>query len=312
MSVATRPLVLLNPGCNYGTGRRRWDKVCTGLRGRIGDFDMVEFRPSDSLRNLTARALDAGARFLIAAGGDGTVNIILNALFDLGRAGGVTLGAVGLGSSNDFHKPYRKERFIAGCPARVDLSSARPVDVVRIDYADGGTSMTRYCLLNASIGVTAEANAFFNSRSGFIRALQRVSVDAAVYAAALRTMLGFRNIACRINIDDAGGLELDVSNLGVIKRPNFAGSLCYDTPVALDDGRMAVNVAFGLSFFGRIAAFVALSRGRFSGRPGTMASYGTKVEVSSPRHFAVEFDGEVVGASRAVFTVVPKGIEVCL
>jgi len=306
------PLVLLNPGCNYGTGRRRWEKVQTGLRERIGDFDVVEFGPADSVKDLVARALDDGARFLLAAGGDGTVNIILNALFDLGRAGEVRLGAVGLGSSNDFHKPYRREEFIAGHPARVDLHSARPVDVVRIDHADRGASGTRYCLLNASIGVTAEANALFNSRSAFIRALQRVSVDAAVTAAAVRTMLGFKNIPCRVKIDDAEELELDVSNLGVVKRPNFAGSLYYDTPVALDDGRMAVNVAHGLSFFGRIAAFVALSRGHFSGRPGTMTSYGTRVEVSSLGNFAVEFDGEVIGASRAVFTLVPKGIEVCL
>ncbi len=306
------PLVLLNPGCNYGTGRRRWDKVCAGLRGRIGNFDVVEFGPADSVKDLAARSLDAGVRFLVAAGGDGTVNVILNALFELGRAGEVTLGAVGLGSSNDFHKPFRKEEFIAGHPARVGLDSARPVDVIRIDYTDRGAGGTRYCLLNASIGVTAEANAFFNSRSNVIRTLQRVSVDAAVTAAAVRTMLGFTNIPCRIKVDDDGELEFDVSNMGVIKRPNFAGSLCYDTPVALDDGRMAVNVAHGLSFFGRIAAFVALSRGQFSGRPGTMITYGTRVEVSSPRGFAVELDGEIVRADRARFSVVPKGMKVCL
>jgi diacylglycerol kinase (ATP) len=306
------PLVLLNPGCNYGTGRRRWEHVRAGLRERIGDFDIIEFGRADSVKDLTASAVKAGAQFLVAAGGDGTVNVILNALFDSGLAGEVTLGAVGLGSSNDFHKPYRKEEFIAGHPSRVDLMSARPVDVVRIDYADCGAGGTRCCLLNASIGVTAEANAFFNSRSSVIRALQRLSVDAAVTAAAVRTMLGFTNVPCRIKVDDASESELDVSNMGVIKRPNFAGSLCYDTPVALDDGRMAVNVAYGLSFFGRIAAFVALSRGRFSGRPGTLTSYGTRVEVSSPRPFAVEFDGEVVVACRAVFTIVPKAIKVCL
>jgi len=306
------PVVLLNPSCNYGTGRRRWDKVSDGLRGRIGDFDLIEFGPADGTKGFVAGALDSGARFLIAAGGDGTVNVVLNALFELGRAGEVTLGAVGLGSSNDFHKPLREGNSIAGHPARVDPSSARPIDVIRIDYADTGAIGTRYCLLNASIGVTAEANAFFNSRSSVIRALQRVSVDAAVTAAAVRTMLGFRNIACRIKVDDAAELELAVSNLAAVKRPNCAGSLCYDTPVAPDDGRMAVNVAYGLSFFGRIAAFAALSRGRFSGRPGTITSYGAKAEVSSGSSFAVEFDGEVVEASRAVFTIVPKGIEVCL
>ncbi len=303
-----RPVVLLNPGCNYGTGRRRWERAGPGLHERIGDFDLVEFGPEDSVKDVVARGLADGARFLVAAGGDGTVNVILNALFELGRAGEVTLGAVGLGSSNDFHKPFREEDYIGGCPVHTSLDRARPVDVIRIESPAG----TRYCLLNASIGVTADANDYFNSRSGFIRALQRVSVDAAVSAAALRTMFRFRNIPLRIKVDDSEEVELEVSNMGVIKRPNFAGSLCYDTPIAPDDGRLGVNVAHGLSFFGRIAAFAAVSRGKFSGRPGTCTGYGRRVEVSCARDFAVEFDGEVTRTDWAVFTVVPRGIEVCL
>ncbi len=303
-----RPLVLLNPGCNYGTGRRRWDKAGTGLRGRIGDFDLVEFGRRDIVKEVVARGLDSGARFLIAAGGDGTVNVILNALLELGRAGEITLGAVGLGSSNDFHKPFRKGDYAGGCSLRVSPDRVRPVDVIRIELPSG----VRYCLLNASIGVTAEANDYFNSRSGFIRALQWASVDAAVNAAALRTLLWFRNIPLRIKVDDADDSEFEVSNMGVIKRPNFAGSLCYDTPIAPDDGRLGVNVAYGLSVFGRIGTFAAVSRGRFSGRPGTRAGYATRVEVSGPRDFAVEFDGEVIRTDRVLFTLVPKGIKVCL
>ena len=303
-----RPLVLLNPGCNYGTGRRRWDKAGTGLRGRIGDFDLVEFGRRDIVKEVVARGLDSGARFLIAAGGDGTVNVILNALLELGRAGEITLGAVGLGSSNDFHKPFRAEDYVGDCPVRVSLDRARPVDAIRIELPSG----VRCCLLNASIGVTAEANDYFNSRTGLIRALQRLSVNAAVNVAALRTMLGFRNVPCRVRIDDAEESELEISNMAVMKRPNCAGSLCYDTPMAPDDGRLTVNVAYGLSFFGRIAAFSALSRGRFSGRPGTLTRYGTRVSVSSSCDFAVEFDGEVTRTNQARFSVVPKAIEVCL
>jgi len=39
-----KPLVLLNPGCNYATGRSRWNKVETGLRARIGEFEVEELR----------------------------------------------------------------------------------------------------------------------------------------------------------------------------------------------------------------------------------------------------------------------------
>jgi len=303
-----RPLVLLNPGCNYGTGRMLWEKASPGVRERIGDFDLVEFGPGDRARDVVARCLDGSTRFLIAAGGDGTVNLILNALLELGRAGEVTLGAVGLGSSNDFHKPFRKEDYVGGRPVRVSLDRARPVDVISIELPSG----IRYCLLNASIGVTAEANDYFNSRSGVIRTLQRVSMDAAVASAALRTMFRFSNIPLHIKVDDSEEVELEVSNMGVIKRPHFAGSLRYDTPIAPDDGRLGVNVAYGLSFFGRIKAFAAVSRGSFSGRPGTRTGYGTRVEVSGPYDFAVEFDGEVTRTDRAVFTAVPKGVKVCL
>jgi diacylglycerol kinase (ATP) len=303
-----RPLVLLNPKCNYGTGRKRWDKVGAGLRERLGDFDLVEFGAADSMKDLVARGLDNGSRFLVAAGGDGTVNVILNALFELGRAGNVTLGAVGLGSSNDFHKPFRAEDYVGNCPVRVSLDRAQPVDAIRIELPSG----VHYCLLNASIGLTAEANDYFNSRTGFIRVLQRLSVNTAVNAAALRTMLRFSNIPLRIKVDDSATVELEVNNMGVIKRPYFAGSLRYDTPIAPDDGRLGVNVAHGLSFFGRIGAFAAVSRGSFNGRPGTRTAYGRRVEVSGPHDFAVEFDGEVTRTDRISFSVVPKAIEVCL
>ena len=48
------PLVLLNPGCNYGTGRKRWENVSPGLRERIGEFDLVEFRPGAFLAAVAA------------------------------------------------------------------------------------------------------------------------------------------------------------------------------------------------------------------------------------------------------------------
>ena len=305
-----KPLVLLNPGCNYETGRSRWNRVETGLRARIGEFDVEELGSEGAVKEQVRAALARGVRTIAAAGGDGTVNLVANALLDLGE-GGVVLGAVGLGSSNDFHKPFRQEDFIAGMPVRVEFARARPVDVIRIEYGPEPVAF-RFCLLNASIGITAEANAFFNTRTATIKALQRVSQDLAVTAAALRSLFAFQDITVRLVIDNDPAFELPITNLGIIKRPNFAGSLKYDVEISPDDGRLGINATYGLSLFGRIAALTALSRGRFQGRSNTLCRHGTDVTVTSEREFAVELDGEVVHARTARFSVMPKAIKACL
>jgi diacylglycerol kinase family enzyme len=329
----TRPLVLLNPGCNYATGRSRWARVEPGLRARLGEFDVEELQSESEVKAQVSSALSRGVVWLAAAGGDGTVNLVANAMLELGAKDAV-LGGIGLGSSNDFHKPFRPEDFIARMPVRVDFAHARPVDVIRVEYADGAggpptansesglrrsdfvirtsaTKSLRCCLLNASIGITAEGNAFFNRRTAFIRALQRISHDLAVTGAALRSLVAFKDIPARLAIDGAAA-ELAVTNLGILKRPNFAGSLRYDTEIAVDDGRLGVNASCGLNLFERMSTFAALSRGRFQGRPKTLCRYGTSVEVAAERRFAVELDGEIVYARTVRFLVMPKVLRVCL
>jgi diacylglycerol kinase family enzyme len=319
------PLVLLNPACNYGTGLKRWQRVEPELRHRIGSFALEQTSSTDDLKTKVAAALGRGVTQFIAAGGDGTVNALANVLLagdirrghdpiSSARMGHVPmLGAVGLGSSNDFHKPFRPEDRIGRVPLRVDFDRARPVDVIQVDYGlDEEAPVTRYCLLNASIGVTAEANAFFNSRSTFIRALQRVSVNLAIFVTALRGVLAYRNIPCRVRIDDQPDDELAVTNLSVLKRPNVAGSLCYDSPVAPDDGRLAANLCWGLSLPERVSMLAALTRGHFTGRPKTRTQYGTSVQVQSEQAFAVEMDGEVVTAKAVTFRLVPKALRVCM
>ncbi len=107
------------------------------LERRAGAFDVEEVGPFDCVAASVREAVAKGERAFIAAGGDGTVNLLLNAVMELGS--GVTdirIGAVGLGSSNDFHKPHGPDSVIAGVPVRVDCNSARPCDVIRIDFEE--------------------------------------------------------------------------------------------------------------------------------------------------------------------------------
>ncbi len=306
-------LVFLNTRAGYGRAAARWQKVAPELERRAGVLDVEEIGPFDCVATSVREAAAKGERTFVAAGGDGTVNLLLNAVMELGNdVTDLAFGAVGLGSSNDFHKPFSPDSFIEGVPVRIDCSRATPCDVIQIDFkGQDGKRTTVHAIINASVGITAEANAAFNEPTSFIRAARRLSVDAAIIASVLQTLGTYHDINCRLVIDGIEEGVFSVSSLGVIKNPHFAGSMCYDTPIKPDDGQLGINLCERLSPFQALMMVAALHRRRFRGRPKTRSWTGKRVLVEGDRIFALETDGEVVRARSAEFSVLPGRIMCC-
>lgn len=304
--------IFFNPLCDHGRGMVKWEKIRGALGERLGPHAIEHIHSPDELPEQAAEAHRKGTRCFIAAGGDGTVHLLLNAVMRLPDTDSLCIGAIGLGSSNDSHKPPGGACRIDGIAVRIDAAAAKPVDIIRVAY--GGSeekAMERFCLNNASIGITAEANAFFNRRRPWMLLVQRFSVDAAVLAAAVRTMVTFRAIPCRLSIDQGPFDNCRITNLGIVKNLHFAGSLRYDTPVERDDGMVAVNLCHDMSRGETAGILAALSRGRFRGRPKTRTWMAHELRVECGQCLALEMDGEVVETQQACFTVVPKAIGWC-
>ena len=123
-----RALVILNPRARRGAAARDYDRVRaeveTGFRVRDALLDSA----GEWLRALD-RARREGVERVVAVGGDGTVHAVANAILGDGSGAwdGVTLGAVGVGSSNDFHKPCRTRMRGDSGSHRRSLARATPV-----------------------------------------------------------------------------------------------------------------------------------------------------------------------------------------
>lgn len=305
-------LVILNPRASYRRAATSWDRIRPFVEARVGDVSVVDAVSPDIVDEAVASALAAGERMFIAAGGDGTVNSVAAALLTAGRSGDAVLGAVGLGSSNDFHKRGDPGERMDGVPVRLDRSLARQQDVIHIDHEDeSGRSGARYAVLNASIGITAATNACFNEAPGVVRLARRLSMDAAIVASVVRTLATYRDIPCRLCVDGKDEGTFMVSNLSIIKNPHFGGTFCYDTPVEPDDGRLGLNLCWGLNPFQALATLAALSRRRFAGRPKTRSWVAASVSVEAGYAFALETDGEVNRVRSARFTVMERALTCC-
>jgi diacylglycerol kinase (ATP) len=307
--MSPRAILVLNPAARHGTARRRFAPV-RGLLHREFELDIVTMDEEGRWRARLAAALRDGIEVVIAAGGDGTVNAVASAVLDGPTDSQVAFGAVGLGSSNDFHKPFARVQ--GGVPLRVDVARARPRDVARARFScNGEAPRERLFLVSASIGVTAEANARFNAARGALLAwLKRRFVDGAVVEAALATLLRHANVPAFVRVD---GEEqpFAISNLSVMKTPFLSGVLRYDTPIAADSGLLAVNLCHDMSRGALLRVLTGLARGRFTGRPRTRhwTTHALEVELSRPA--PLELDGELAEARRVRFDVLPRRILAC-
>jgi len=301
-------LLAINPRAGGGTALRNWRRIAPALtRDRELEIEVIE--GPGRMPGLVARGIAAGHGTFLAGGGDGTVNALASALLETLDTRRV-LGAVGLGSSNDFHKPVRSS--CRGIPCRLDAVHARAADVGRlaIRAADGGTAV-RYWLINASVGITSDANLRFNRASGVLGRLKRVSSGAAIAHAALTTVLADRGHRLAVNVGGEPIPGRRFRNLAFVKNPNFSGCLRYDSPFEPGSGAFHFHAVTDVSLARLLWILAGLARGRFAGRRGTLSRRALAAEVAAREPFAVEFDGEVMEATAVEVSVIPGGLEVC-
>ena len=256
-------------------------------------------------------ALRAGETQFVAAGGDGTVNSLLNLLIAHStpeERAKLALGAIGLGSSNDFYKPVDSSISV---PTKINFESAQPRDVGKITFIENGILRTRYFLTNASVGVTASANYLFNNPNAVLKVLKAISTPAAIMYAALKTIVRHRNIETKVQMPCSGPCTVNLTNLAVLKNPNVSGDFRFPVEACYDDGRFAVCLFHNMT---RRDLLHALNRLRGDGSLDEQSAViwlADALIVTTARPLAVEFDGEVVFTNRASFKVLPRYLKVC-
>lgn len=196
-------------------------------------------------------------------------------------------------------------------PCKVDFRNACLRDVGCLTFAESGNMVQRYFLANASTGVTAEANRFFNHPTITLNFLKRVSTGAAILCATVRTIMLHKNFECMIQVGQGEHFITMLTNLAVMKSPHVSGSFVYDTPVAPNDGAFAINLSEGMSKLELLHLLYSLSHGRFAHLHHTQSWFQPSITVSCTQPMAVEYDGEIITARSAEFTVLQKHIQVC-
>ena len=97
-------VAIINPKSANGRTAKAWGRV----RSRLDqDIVSLETRAPDYAIELASAALKRGMRTVIAVGGDGTINEVVNGFFEDGRLlePDAVLGVIPFGTGSDFRSP---------------------------------------------------------------------------------------------------------------------------------------------------------------------------------------------------------------
>ncbi len=293
------PLVVIaNPRAGRGTVDSALPQVERVLRDEGLGYRIVRTTHPGHATEAARDALLAGRRYLVAAGGDGTVHEVVNGMISGGRpiAPDAVLGVVAAGSGCDFVRSFGLPGDAAQAARHLAGDRVRPIDVGSVTCHDGDSETTRYFVNIAEAGLGGAVVARAARLGRFL--------GVARYASGFwLTLPGFRPATVRLDAD--GQVFAWRAFNVVVANCRFYGGGMQISPKS-DPGDCLLDV---LVMTGpKSDAFTTLPkvyRGTHLPHRDIAELRAGRVLLDADRPFPVEADGEMLGTTPASFGIIP-------
>jgi len=293
---ATNVFVVLNPR----SGRSDAGQIRAALDRHFSAggaaYRVHEPSHDDPMADRINEAVHDGCDLIVAAGGDGTVSSVADAL--AGVNGAPPLGIIPLGTANvlagELGIPFDPEeacKLLAG-----DHALAR-IDVMELA---GKHYVTQ-------VGVGLDAEMIRGTPDDRKRRFGR----AAYVWTAVTQLMGFRRHRFTLKVDgkttQVKAMQVLVANSGTLGQRPFR----WGEDIRPDDGRLDVCVIRARTLAGLVSLGWHFVRGRHRQAPDVHYLAATReVTVSTARPMPVQADGEIVGETPVTVRIVPGAVRV--
>lgn len=282
--------LLTNPTAGKGRAARVRDAVLPVLRGGGATVRTLEGRDADEARELALTAVADGVDALVVVGGDGLVNLALQALATTTTA----LGVIPAGTGNDVGRYLGLRRGDPLAAARQVLAGrTRPMDLAR----SGG----RYYATVLAAGF----DALVNERANAMR------WPKGQLRYNLATVAELRTFTPRHYTLDLDGevRRLEAMLVAIGNGPSFGGGLRIAEGALLDDGYLDVVIIRPLGRLGLVRTYPKLFSGSHTSHPQYEHHRVRRVTVAASGIVAYA-DGERFGPLPLTVECVPGAVQV--
>jgi YegS/Rv2252/BmrU family lipid kinase len=306
-------LIIINPIAASGLALEAWSKARPELI-RVGiEFSEHITTCAGETAKLARQALLDGITRIIAVGGDGTLNEVVNGYLDAtGQPINSTavLGLLPGGTGSDFR---RSLGFLTAEDALRSITGSKTilVDAARAVFQDAsGTTRSRFFINAASLGLGSNVAWLVNRYNKWWP--RWLSGQVRFMLATIFALGKYKNVPIQLLLDGEHQLHIS-SNFIVVANGKFAGSGMMLAPNAeLSDGLLDVLLTHRASRMDVIRELPRIYRGSHLKNPKVKQVRARALSIEAAQPIAIELDGEPVGYTPAHFTILPSAIKFAL
>lgn len=309
---------IVNPASDTGRLKKKWPKVLEHIKENYDDkFDWAYTEGRLMVDKLLIKAVEDGYNNIIAVGGDGIANEVINSIMKNELTSKVKLGLVGLGTANEIHRAYNMPLDYKEIIKMIfDNNIIRaPLGKITGDFDPG----VQYILNHADTGLSSLA-----ARSA-LYGPKWLKGEFKYYIYALANILKFKENTGSVKLDgeyvlnDKGDKYDHFSIIAWSFAAHLGGFKLFPENNMQKEG-FAVMLGGYKSRFALLRLLIQADSGKHIGKPGIVYTRANKIEIELEKNWPYEAEGEIFTENSknikieyikdAIDMIVPQGFTV--
>ncbi|MDD3678223.1 MAG: diacylglycerol kinase family protein [Dehalococcoidales bacterium] len=302
---ALKTKVIVNPVAGSKTTYRKWPMINELLQSGGMPFEYQYTEGIGHAIELAREATASGYQFLVAVGGDGTVNEVANGIMLSKDASEATIGIISTGTGGDFIRTAGITKdYVKACASLHEIKK-RMIDVGVVEYVKDGQPCQRYFINSAGIGFDAQAIEA-SSR------LPKIFGGTVPYVLGLlQAVVSYRNRDINVCLGEMCD-ERKVLTMVMANGCYFGGGMCIAPQADIYDGFFDVVCVGDINKFDLLKTFPKIYKGTHITHPMVKIERASSVSIKSTEKVVIQADGEFLGECPASFRIIPAALSLAL
>jgi len=305
---ARKTVLVVNPRSANGTTGKNWAKIEQEIRrGLKTDLDVRFTERQGHGTTLASEAIKEGYERVVAVGGDGTINEVMNGFFEKGKPlnPDAAMAVMSIGTGSDFVKTLEFPTTPFEAAERIRLGRVWTIDLGRCTFTGLDGEQRSRCFINI---------ADFGSGGAIVDKVNRTTKvlggQLSFLWGILTTLPTYENKLTKYRIDDDPEAEQVLNTFVVANGRYYGGGLKPAPNAQLDDGLFEIVSIGDVGLLEAISSLGKFRKGTYLEIPKVTFFKGKTVVASSEQTQLVEMEGEVVGRLPARFEMLPKAMKI--
>jgi diacylglycerol kinase (ATP) len=289
----TRARIILNPVSGGDTAPDYATAISHRLRDTWEAVEVVLTAAAGDAERAARMAVDDGCGLVIAGGGDGTLNEVINGVAGVGALDRTTFGLVPLGTGNDFATALDIPADVDGALDVLAAGRTRTVDL--------GSVNGRFFANISGGGYIAEVSEAVTPQ------MKSIGGRLAYLVGGAQALLEYEPVRATVVAEpDGTRLGVGLYAFAVCNARLIGGGKLIAPHALIDDGLLDVCLIEDMPALEFVALLRRVAEGKHMDDPRVRYLRAASLTLSFDRRIRVNTDGEVLEASTCNYRVLPR------